>query len=253
QHLSSPTPVQILGKKRLKRINSFSVAEAIRYFSGVQLKDYGGIGGLKTINVRSIGTHHTTVFYNDIPISNAQNGQVDLGKLSLNNLEEIRLYNGEKSNIFQSARAFASGASLYLKTREPSFNKKVKTHAGGTIKAGSFGLFHPSFYWQQKIGENIVGTFSAEYTHANGEYPFRYTNGVYDTTAIRHNADITALRIEGSISGKLPDSSKWSIRGYHYRSERGLPGAAVANHFDHYQRLWNKDQFLQGAIHKKFN
>ena len=82
QHLSSPTPVQILGEKRLKRINSFSVAEAIRYFSGVQLKDYGGIGGLKTINVRSIGTHHTTVFYNDIPISNAQNGQVDLSKFS---------------------------------------------------------------------------------------------------------------------------------------------------------------------------
>ena len=39
-----------------------SVADAIRYFSGVQLKDYGGVGGIKTINVRSLGSAHTAVF-----------------------------------------------------------------------------------------------------------------------------------------------------------------------------------------------
>jgi hypothetical protein len=29
------------------------VADAIRYFSGVQIKDYGGIGGLKTVYLRT--------------------------------------------------------------------------------------------------------------------------------------------------------------------------------------------------------
>ncbi|RZL22805.1 MAG: Plug domain-containing protein, partial [Pedobacter sp.] len=56
---ASPTPVQKLGGDELKRLNSLSVADAIRYFSGVQLKDYGGVGGLKTINVRSMGSNHT--------------------------------------------------------------------------------------------------------------------------------------------------------------------------------------------------
>ena len=69
-------------------MNSFSVADAIRYFSGLQIKDYGGVGGLKTVNIRSMGTNHMGVYYNGIQLGNAQNGQVDLGKFSLENIEE---------------------------------------------------------------------------------------------------------------------------------------------------------------------
>src|ERR1700744_1877687 len=63
---TSGTPVQQLKGRELERFNSLSVADAVRYFSGVQLKDYGGVGGLKTINVRSLGSNHTAVFYDGI-------------------------------------------------------------------------------------------------------------------------------------------------------------------------------------------
>ena len=64
----------------LERMNSQSVADALRYFSGVQIKDYGGIGGVKTVNIRSMGSNHVGVFYNGVQLGNAQNGQVDLGR-----------------------------------------------------------------------------------------------------------------------------------------------------------------------------
>ncbi len=54
-------PSQKLTGKELKALNSFSVADAIRYFSGLQIKDYGGVGGLKTVNIRSMGTNHMGV------------------------------------------------------------------------------------------------------------------------------------------------------------------------------------------------
>lgn len=75
------------------------MADALRYFSGVQLKDYGGVGGLKTIDIRSMGTNHMGVFYDGIQLGNAQNGLVDLGRFSLDNVEEIALYNGEGSDL----------------------------------------------------------------------------------------------------------------------------------------------------------
>ena len=100
---------QTLKGEELQRLNALTVADAIRYFSGVQIKDYGGIGGIKTINVRSMGSQHTAVYYNGVQLGNAQNGQVDLGRFSLDNLEEIQLFNGQKSDIFQSP------ASLILK------------------------------------------------------------------------------------------------------------------------------------------
>ena len=42
-------PAQVLGGRDLQRLSAVSVADALRYFAGVQIKDYGGIGGLKTV------------------------------------------------------------------------------------------------------------------------------------------------------------------------------------------------------------
>ena len=94
-------PAQKLEGEQLQRLNSHSVADAVRYFSGVQLKDYGGVGGVKTLDIRSMGTNHMGVFYDGIQLGNAQNGQIDLGKFSLDNIEDVSLYNGQKSDIFQ--------------------------------------------------------------------------------------------------------------------------------------------------------
>ncbi|MDR2449701.1 MAG: Plug domain-containing protein, partial [Prevotellaceae bacterium] len=104
-------PVQILSGEALQRLSAHSVADALRYFSGVQLKDYGGIGGLKTVNIRSLGTNHVGVFYDGIAIGNAQNGQVDMGRFSLDNMEAVSLYNGQKSALLQPARDFASASA----------------------------------------------------------------------------------------------------------------------------------------------
>ena len=56
-------PAQTLKGSRLESLNSHSVADAIRYFAGVQIKDYGGVGGIKTVDIRSMGTNHMGVFY----------------------------------------------------------------------------------------------------------------------------------------------------------------------------------------------
>ena len=80
-------PPQLLKGEQMKALSTTSVADAVRYFSGVQIKDYGGVGGMKTVDVRSMGSHHLGVFYDGIEIGNAQNGTVDLGKFSMDNLE----------------------------------------------------------------------------------------------------------------------------------------------------------------------
>ena len=61
-------PSQKLSGKELQNLNSHTVADALRYFSGVQLKDYGGVGGIKTVNIRSMGTNHMGVFYDGIEL-----------------------------------------------------------------------------------------------------------------------------------------------------------------------------------------
>ena len=135
------SPVQILSGKELEKLNVYSVADALRYFSGVQIKDYGGIGGLKTVNIRSMGSHHVGVFYDGIELGNAQNGVVDLGRFSLDNMEVISLYNGQKSAIFQPAKDYSSASAIYMQTRKPLKRRKDQKIKALQLKAQNINAF----------------------------------------------------------------------------------------------------------------
>lgn len=249
-------PAQKLSGEELKSLNSFSVADAIRYFAGVQIKDYGGIGGLKTVNIRSMGTNHMGVFYDGIQLGNAQNGQIDLGKFSLDNTESISLYNGQKSEIFQPAKDFGSAGTIYIRSRTPDFLENKTYNLKFNLKTGSFHLFNPSALWEQKISKNVSSSFNAEYIKSSGKYKYRYKRihpstheVVYDTTAVRANGDVEALRLEGGLYGKVPDG-KWNVKTYFYNSERGIPGAIVNNVWKRSQRQWDRNFFTQASWQK---
>ncbi|MDR2806027.1 MAG: TonB-dependent receptor [Dysgonamonadaceae bacterium] len=248
-------PAQHLSGEKLESLSSFSVADAVRYFSGVQIKDYGGIGGLKTVDIRSMGTNHLGVFYDGIQLGAAQNGQIDLGKFSLDNIEEISLYNGQKSEIFQSAKDFGSAGTIYLRTRRPRFTADKKFNINSYFRTGSFDLVNPSVLWEQKITKNISSSFNAEYIYSSGKYPFRYRKVLpggavaWDTTAIRQNGDIHSFRVEGGLNGYTTNSNGyWQGKMYFYNSEKGIPGAIVNNVWKRSQRQWDRNFFAQFTV-----
>ena len=257
QSFKEVIPAQTMKGVELEMLRSHSVADALRYFSGVQLKDYGGVGGIKTVNIRSMGTNHMGVYYNGIELGNAQNGQVDLGKYSLENIEAVSLYNGQKSDIFQSAREFGSAGSIYLTTRFPKFKEGEQWHLRAGLRAGSFDLLNPSITFEYKLCETVSASFNAEWVNASGKYKFRYRRVTpsgelaYDTTAIRENGDIDAVRLEGGVHGYLP-KGLWKVYLYHYNSERGIPGAIVNNVWRRGERIWDKNSFIQGTFEYEF-
>lgn len=245
---------QKLSGQELDALNSFSVADAIRYFSGVQLKDYGGVGGLKTINIRSMGTNQVGVFYNGIQLGNAQNGQVDLGKFSMDNIEEISLYNGQRSKIFQSARDFGSASSIYIQPRKPHFVGNKNTNIKANIKFGSFDLINPSLLMEYKINNNISLSFNGEWINASGKYKVHYRRVLpkskivaYDTVAIRQNGDINAVRLEAALYGTL-EKGTWNVNFYNYSSDRGVPGAVINNKWKRGERMQDINSFVQGNM-----
>ena len=246
-------PAQVLSGEELQRLNSNSIADALRYFSGVQVKDYGGVGGIKTVNIRSMGTNHTGVVYDGVELGNAQNGQIDLGQFSLDNIEALSLYNGQKSEILQPAKDFGSAGTIYMRTRTPRFDEHETYHARGTVRTGSFDLLNPSALFELKLTERLNVSLSAEWVNSSGKYKFRYRRVnpagelAYDTTAVRQNGDINATRIELNLNGTLR-TGNWSFKAYNYNSERGVPGAIVNNVWRHGERIWDTNSFVQGRF-----
>lgn len=255
-HQKELIPIQKLSGKDLERLNAQSVADALRYFSGVKIKDYGGIGGLKTVDVRNMGTHHVGVMYNGIQIGNAQNGVVDLGKFSLDDVEAVTLYNGERSTIFQSAKEFSSASNIYITAKKPHFQHDKNTNATLRFKTASIQLFNPSFRIEQKVNSTISTSLSSEFIKSNGRYKFRQKKHnldgsvAYDTTAYRTNSDIEAWRVENGWFGETT-RGKWEANLYFYNSERGLPEAFIKKSQEtmeteqKMERLWDKNFLSQ--------
>lgn len=250
-------PSQTLGGEELKKLNSLSVADALRYFSGLQLKDYGGVGGIKTVNIRSMGTNHLGIFYDGIELGNAQNGQIDLGQFSLDNVEEISLYNGQRSAIFQPASDFGNAGSVYIRTKAPRFMIGRRYNLLVRAKYGSSDTFRFSSLWEQKLSEHISSSLSTSVLTSSGRYKFRYrrvtedNTVAYDTTAVRHNGDIWAFRIEENVRGGIADGY-WNVKAYTYHSERGIPGAIVNNVWRRGERQWDHNTFGQAVFQKSF-
>lgn len=230
------TPSQTLAGAALQDLSTTSVADALKYFSGVQIKDYGGLGGLKTVNVRSLGSQHVGVYLDGIRITNAQNGQIDLGRYSLSNMESVALYNANRNERLQSASEYASAATVYLQTRRPD-----STALAVEYGTGSFGLQKLKAYFSFR---NILFV-DAEYQRTDGDYPFRFQSASEDTVGKRRNSDISFYRLEAAGFYK-----GFTTHAYFYSSERGLPGPVVrrlSDQWDSTDRQWDRNFFLQAT------
>jgi len=192
------------------------VADVLRRFTGVQVKDYGGLGGLKTVNIRSLGSEHVGIFLDGIQVDNAQNMQVDLGRFSTEGLSTVALFNGQKTRRLQTAKEYASGAAVHLESGRPTRN-------GGRVRlrAGSYGTLSPSLRWDLLMGR-VALRAGAEFLRSDGQYPFP----CFDTTLFRENADIRSLRLETQLFGRHRGGD-WQLRLYSYGSERGFPGPVI--------------------------
>ncbi len=233
---------QTLSGGDLQALSTSSVADALKYFAGVQIKDYGGLGGLKTINVRSLGAQHVGVYIDGIRLTNAQNGTVDLGKFSLSSMEQVSLYNANRLDICQSANEYASGATVYLQTRRPtsdslSFQLQNGSFSTWMVKANGQFNWHG---WQ--------GFIDGEYLKTDGDYPFRYHSEYEDTVGHRRNSDLRYGRLEAALFRE-----GFSSHIYYYDSERGCPGGIVRRLSDKYTnvgREWDRDFFIQASYKK---
>lgn len=230
---------QSLNGKELQALSSTSIADALKYFAGVQIKDMGGLGGLKTINVRSLGAQHVGVYIDGIRITNAQNGTVDLGKYSLSTLESVQLYNANKLDECQSASEYASGATVYLRTRRPQTDS-----ISAQLRLASFHTYSGKLN-AQFAKKGWSGFIDGEYMNSKGDYPFRYHSQYEDTIGKRANSDIEYFRVESALF-----KGGFSSHLYYYDSERGCPGGIVRRLSDKYinvGREWDRDLFAQAS------
>ena len=251
--ITSTTSVQVFGKEDLKNLGLQNMGDAVKRFAGTNVRDYGGIGGLKTVSVRNLGAAHTAVSYDGVAISNTQAGQIDIGRFSLDNVSTLSLAIGHDDNLLQSARLFASAGVLNIETEKPHFENGKRHHTQVQMRGGSFGYLTPAIRHWQALGERTKLSVEGNYLHAEGEYPFTLKNGTLVTEQKRINSDVESYQGEMNLFHTFKDESELSAKAYYYNSKRGLPGAVILYNSESDERLWDENFFTQAKYKKAFS
>lgn len=239
----STVPVQTISGEQLLRIGALDAGDALKHFAGVQVKDYGGIGGLKTVSIRGLGAQHTGVSYDGVQVGDCQSGQVDLSRFSVGNMSSVRLTIGQSEDIYQSAKSYASAAVVEISSAMQNDTTR-RLHIVLRMTNGSYGLAEPSAIYTQSFGRLSVGAY-ASYQRADGNYRFKLWNGTSLIDEKRNNSDIEAWRGEVNVGYRIGKHQTLSWKLYGFDSHRGLPGAVIYDNTYSAERLTDKNIFTQ--------
>lgn len=237
--ISSSSPLQVMEHDDFLRSGALSLSEAVKRMTGVDVRDYGGLGGLKTVSVRGLGAKHTAVSYDGLVLADAQSGQVDIGRLSLENIAVLSLSVGGEDDIFKSATEFASASLLALQSLRPTANDSYVR-----VRTGSFGLADATLHHNHCFSGNWSGSLHGNYLRSDGMYPFVLVNGENKTVEKRRDSDVQSFNVEGNLFGTVADGDL-SVKISFYDSERGLPGAVNLYNKENRERLWDDNFYLQ--------
>lgn len=229
--LRSTSPVFSLDKERLLKNGITDISDAVHRLPGVTLRDYGGAGGMKTVSVRGLGSAHTVVIYDGMMLSDAQSGSIDLSRYSVDNLDELSLVVGDNDDIFISAKAAASPATLMLTTPGLSLSGK-KFDVTSQVKTGSFGYINPYIRGIMRPGNKVALGFTGEFTHTKNNYPFNLENGTLITKEKRSNNRMNSGHVELNLRGETGYNGEYSAKLYYYDNNRQLPGPVILYNID---------------------
>ena len=250
RNVLASTPIQTLSHTDMERLGIHDMGDALKRFAGVQVKDYGGVGGMKTVNIRGLGAGHTGVTYDGVQVGDCQSGQVDLSRFTLDNVSLVSLQIGQEDNIYQSAKAYTSAGLINISTLQGVSDRKP--HLTTSLRTGSYGLFAPSLLYHQQLSRLGIGAYTS-YERADGVYWFTLKNGIKTIHERRNNSDIQTWRGELNMSYQLTDKQTLQWKAYGFTSNRGLPGAVIYDNTYSAERLKDKNVFTQMLYENRFS
>lgn len=229
--LSGTAPTQVVTSEKMEREGMRNLGDVARQLGGVTLKDYGGIGGVKTISARGLSSQFSTLVIDGVAVGDAQNGQVDLGRYAIGNSSYISFSNGQSDEGILSARSLASGSQLNMVTSSPIFYGKESCHLKVGLEGGSFATVSGSVNWEQKISKRLSLNFFGHYIQSEGDYPFKlyYTNSHNDSSSVerRSNSQTRMLTGDGTLFWHIATNQMLTAKIHFIRGYHELPGPVI--------------------------
>lgn len=241
-----PTRLPVLGLEQIQLLAPTDAGELLGKFSGSAVRSYGGLGGLKTISVRGLGSQHASIVLDNFAVSNAQTGQANLGQIQMEGIESASMELVPSISGLGPVSASVSGSVIQLSSFQwsrSSRNPRLKF----STKYGSFNqkeLFASSELVREKIHLAAYGKFR----DASGNYPFQVMNGNTLVEGTRKNNDFRDYNFGGKIGLQVKDNGYLNLMYRGAQINQGLPGAVLLYNETADERMQTSDHQWMGEF-----
>lgn len=209
-----------------------SLASVLSRAVGLQVREYGGLGGFATVSIRGSSSSQVDLFLDGIPLGDAYTGTANLGDLPLGGFEAIEIYRGSSPARLGSS---AIGGVVNLRTEMPG--AKTPRHASGLafasdaegrVSYGSFGTSRVTAAAWPSIGP-VRAFLHGSLFETEGDFVFANDNGTPensgdDRETVRINNDAETLNLLGRVETRAGDAGRVSLAHNTVLRENGVPG-----------------------------
>lgn len=218
-------------QEEIQQIAPQDLGHLLQFTSGIALRSYGGLGGMKTISMRGLGGEHTGLVVNGLPQRNAQNAQTDFGTIQVDNVEEIQVSNGVGSDGLLPVSAQLLGSLVEISTFENSYSNQKLAGRASTL-LGSYGQQEVFLGLKSGWGNGFISA-SGKFRKADGNYFYRIPMGAGFYEGTRRNNALQEYfyalgggwKFPKKHNGKPSHVLKWNAQRDVANKE--LPGAVI--------------------------
>lgn len=243
QEAQSAVPAQSLDTASMRRLGITDTGDALRRLAGINLRDYGGAGGLKTVSVRGMGAGHTAVVYDGLAVSDPQNGQIDIGRFPIERLAEVGLAVAGSDRLLCPVRNLAA-ATVYLQSIAADTLQRGMHFSTGLMHR-AFGTVQPSVRLTTSAGQRTAIAVAGDFYYGLNNYPFTLRNGIMETRERRENSRMQTWSGEADVLHRTKGGGTWASKAYYYDTHRRLPGQVVLYTSGNTERLAEQTAFAQ--------
>lgn len=111
---SVPMPVTIISKKQLKRSGSVRLRDILLEQTGIVLVQ--DVGNSEGVQMQGIAADYTLIMIDGVPIVGRTAGNIDLNRITVNNIKQIEIVKGPSSSLYGSE---ALGGVINIITEQP--------------------------------------------------------------------------------------------------------------------------------------
>lgn len=216
--------LDLSGERILNKVAN-DLGQILTLFPGIQVKNYGDVGGLKTVSFRSLGAGHTVLVQDFSAVSTTQSGQADMSTIPADFIQRVELITLSPTRVDLPIHAKLAGAVVNVETLHAHSQAREKKVIFG-IQGGSFDQYE-AFGMGKMQQKKISGAISGKFRSYGGSFPYSYQNG--NTTIQERRKNNSLLEYYGTLSFQYQlnkyHTFQFKVSGNDYKKE--LAGAVI--------------------------